>query len=512
MSAARQRPVVLTILDGFGLRAASAGNAIRLANTPCLDRLLQDYPNSRLQASGLAVGLPEGQMGNSEVGHLNIGAGRTVYQDLTRINKSIADGDFFTNEVLCTALEQIKTRGGALHLLGLLSDGGVHSMNTHLYALVEMALKVGIESIQIHPFLDGRDTPPRSAMDYLYQLERKLAELGGGRIATISGRFYAMDRDKRWERVERAYRAMVHADAPRFASSAQAISSAYANDISDEFVEPCVIGTPAPVRDGDGIIFFNFRADRAREITTAFTVADFDGFTRGPLLDLSAYVCMTEYDEQLNLPVAFPVETYPDILAEVVAAAGLKQLHIAETEKYAHVTFFFNGGNEQPYPGEERVLVPSPKEVATYDEKPQMSAATVADEVCQRISTGTFDLVILNFANPDMVGHTGILDAAIAAVETVDRCLCQVVETTLKQGGCLLVTADHGNCEQMIAADGKPHTAHTTNPVPLIYIGDDAASATLADGSLRDIAPTLLTLLGLDVPAAMSGQNLLSKS
>jgi len=509
-STAAKRPVILTILDGWGLSDETIGNAIAQANTPCFDQLMKNYPNSRLQASGLAVGLPPGQMGNSEVGHLNIGAGRVIYQELTRINKSIEDGDFFTNPVLLDAMHKVNLIHGKLHLMGLLSDGGVHSLNTHLYALIKMAAANGVQDICIHAFLDGRDTPPSSAVHYLEQLEQQLITLGAGRVATICGRFYAMDRDKRWDRVEQAYNALTAGDGHKFTDSNSAITAAYAAGQTDEFVEPCIIGAPAPISADDGIIFFNYRSDRARELSTAFTVCDFSGFKRPQPLDLAAYVCMVEYDEQLQLPIAFPPDSYPNILAEVISQAGLKQLHIAETEKYAHVTFFFNGGNEQPFGEEERILVPSPKEVKTYDEKPQMSAEEVTRQLIEQIDTGKFDFIVVNFANPDMVGHTGVLSAAITAVETIDTQLTKLIATTLKHNGCLLITADHGNCEEMIDANGQPQTAHTTNEVPLIYVGSDAGSYTLESGKLADIAPTVLELLKLPIPAQMTGHNLIS--
>lgn len=504
------KPVVLTILDGWGLSSSTRGNAVKLASTPCIDHLFDSYPHSTLQASGLAVGLPEGQMGNSEVGHLNIGAGRVIYQDLTRISKSIDEGDFFTNVTLVDALKKIKIKDGKLHLMGLLSDGGVHSLNTHLYALVKMAADFGIDEICIHPFLDGRDTPPQSAALYLEQLEQTLTSLNAGRITTLCGRFYAMDRDNRWERVEKAYRAMTLNEGTAFNNSASAIEAAYLHGQTDEFVEPCIIGEPAPICDGDGIIFFNFRADRAREISRAFTTTDFDGFDRSNTIDLATYVCMTEYDEQLKLPVAFSADSYANILADVVAQAGLKQLHIAETEKYAHVTFFFNGGSETALEGEDRILIPSPQDVKTYDEKPAMSADQVAARVIEQINNTKHDLIILNFANPDMVGHTGNLTAAIKAMEDVDRSLQKVIAATLAQNGVLFITADHGNCEQMEDAQGQPHTAHTTNPVPLIYVASDADQFSLSAGKLADIAPTLLATLDLTQPEEMTGHNLLN--
>jgi len=505
------KPVVLTILDGWGISSTTRGNAVKLAKTPCIDQLFGNHPHSTLQASGLAVGLPEGQMGNSEVGHLNIGAGRVIYQDLTRISKSIDEGDFFTNNTLVDALNKTKTNGGKLHLMGLLSDGGVHSLNTHLYALVKMADDFGINEICIHPFLDGRDTPPQSAAHYLEQLEQTLTKLNAGRVTTLCGRFYAMDRDNRWERVEKAYHAMTLNEGATFSNSHSAIEAAYAQGQTDEFVEPCIIGKPAPISDGDGIIFFNFRADRAREISRAFTTPHFDGFKRPQPIKLASYVCMTEYDEQLNLPVAYPAESYPNILAEIISQAGLKQLHIAETEKYAHVTFFFNGGSETALPGEDRILIPSPQEVKTYDEKPAMSADDVATQVIKQINDQTHDLIILNFANPDMVGHTGNLAAAIQAMEAVDSSLSQVVDATLAHGGALFITADHGNCEQMEDEQGKPHTAHTTNPVPFIYVANDSEKHTLGSGKLADIAPTLLAALQLEQPDEMTGHNLLQQ-
>ncbi len=515
MGRGMRRPLALVILDGWGVRDSSRDNAVRQARTPRLDLLFRDYPATRLGASGLDVGLPEGQMGNSEVGHLNIGAGRVVYQDLTRISKSIADGDFFANTVLNEALDRLQATGGKLHLMGLLSDGGVHSHNTHLYALVELARRRGIGDVCIHAFLDGRDTPPKSGGDYLEQLEARLAELGLGRVATVMGRYFAMDRDNRWERVERAYRTLTAGEGEVVASSAEAIRGAYDAGQTDEFVEPRVIrseGRPAgTIADGDAVIFFNFRSDRAREITRALTDPDFDGFVRTQAPRLATYVCLTEYDETFDLPVAFAPQSYANILGEVVARAGKKQLRIAETEKYAHVTFFFNGGSEVPFAGEERVLIPSPKEVATYDQKPAMSAPAVTDEVVSRVASDRYDLIILNFANPDMVGHTGIGPAAIAAMETVDDCVGRVVDAVLAAGGALLITADHGNCEQMVDENGQPHTAHTANPVPLLLIDPDRRQAPLRSGILADIAPTILQLMGLDKPVEMTGESLLQE-
>ncbi len=506
-------PVALIILDGWGINESCENNAVCMANTPYLDDLFQRYPSSWLHASGLNVGLPEGQMGNSEVGHLNIGAGRIIYQDLTRISQSIAEGDFFTNPILLEALKKIRSTGGTLHLMGLLSDGGVHSHNSHLYALVKLAKSQEVKTC-IHAFMDGRDTPPQSGVEYLAQLEAELARLQHGKVATVIGRYYAMDRDNRWDRVSRAWQAMALGQGHAVNSSTEAIEAAYAAGQTDEFVEPQVIhqdGTPVGrISDQDGIIFFNFRADRAREITRPFTEADFNEFERSQMPRLSTFVCLTEYDETFDLPVAFSTESYPRILGEVVADAGLKQLRIAETEKYAHVTFFFNGGVETPFSNEDRALIPSPKDVATYDLKPEMSAPDVTDEVIRRIQSGSYDLIILNFANPDMVGHTGVLKAAIAAMETVDQCVGRVIDALLAAGGCALMTADHGNCEMMLDKNGIPHTAHTANRVPLILVGKNQQKAKLQSGILADIAPTLLKLLGLEIPSEMTGKNLIS--
>ncbi|MCW8892759.1 MAG: 2,3-bisphosphoglycerate-independent phosphoglycerate mutase [Deltaproteobacteria bacterium] len=502
-------PVALVILDGWGISDSCENNAACLAQTPVLDRLRKEWPTSRLIASGRDVGLPDGQMGNSEVGHLNIGAGRIVYQELTRISLAIEDGSFFENPVLTEACRRLTNSGGKLHLLGLLSDGGVHSHNTHLYALVRLAKKIGVKDVCIHAFLDGRDTPPQSGVDYLSQLEAELQTIGLGRVVTVTGRYWAMDRDNRWNRVEKAYLALTEGIGQKALSSSVAIESAYAADQTDEFVEPWVVGEVGTIDDGDGIIFFNFRADRARELTRALTLADFNGFIRTKKPQLVDYVCLTEYDETFDLPVAFPPETYPEILAEVVSRAGLKQLRIAETEKYAHVTFFFNGGVEKAWPGEDRVLIPSPQDVATYDQRPSMSAVKVTDEVVKRVASNEYQLIILNFANCDMVGHTGILSAAIEAVETVDTCLGRVVEAVTAAGGKLLITADHGNCEQMVDAAGRPHTAHTNNPVQLIFIDAERKGQRIADGILADLAPTIIQLLHLEKPAVMTGQSLL---
>lgn len=502
------KPVVMMILDGWGISDSCDANAACLADTPTLDRLQSDYPTSQLGASGLKVGLPAGQMGNSEVGHLNIGAGRIIYQDLTRISRAVDDGSFSDNHELVQLCRRLAASGGTLHLFGLLSDGGVHSHNSHLYALLRLAHQSRVSQVLIHAILDGRDTPPRSAAKYLAELEDEIAAVGTGRIATLTGRYWTMDRDQRWERVERGYRAMTSSVGQAAATAAEAIEAAYAADQGDEFVEPWTIDGGGDIEDGDGVIFFNFRGDRAREITRAFNDEDFSGFPRERKIALEGYVCLTEYDETFGLPVAFLPESYSQILAEVVSAAGLRQLRIAETEKYAHVTFFFNGGVEEPFAGEDRALIPSPREVATYDQKPEMSAGEVTAELLKRIDSAVYDLIIVNYANCDMVGHTGNLDAAIKAVETVDDCVGQVVERVLAAGGALLISADHGNCEQMLAASGEPHTAHTSNPVALIYV-DQEKKCNLNDGILADLAPSLLGLLSLPVPEQMTGKSLL---
>lgn len=505
-----RKPLILMILDGWGINPEPANNAVAQARTPNLDRLLAEYPHTRIRTSGMAVGLPDGQMGNSEVGHLNLGAGRIVYQDLTRITKSIQDGDFFTNPVLLDCISSVKKRGGRLHLAGLLSDGGVHSHNTHLYALLALAKQQGVTDTFVHCLLDGRDTPPQSGAGYLEELEAEMTRVGHGRIATVIGRFYGMDRDNRWERVEKAYHAMVLGQGNQADSAAEAIQASYGAGVTDEFVLPTVIDTAATINDGDGIVFFNFRSDRAREITRALTSEQFDGFPRQRVPALAGYVCMTEYDATFGLPVAYGQEELSNILGGVLADAGLNQLRIAETEKYAHVTFFFNGGVETPFLNEDRALIPSPKEVTTYDQKPEMSAYLVADELVKRLEQDRYDVVILNFANCDMVGHTGILSAAIKAVEAVDSCVGKVVEKVRSLGGTVLITADHGNAEQMVDEQGEPHTAHTCNPVWLLLVDDQRKEAQLKeDGKLADLAPTMLKLLGLPQPNEMTGESLL---
>ena len=499
----------MVVLDGFGLRDAREANAIRLARTPTLDRLFARYPWSKLDASGLAVGLPAGQMGNSEVGHLNIGAGRVVYQDLVRITRAIESGEFFANAALVGACDAAKAAGGRLHVMGLCSDGGVHSTLAHGLAVIDFAKRRGVPAIA-HAFLDGRDTPPRSAAPHL----RALA--AAAPVATVSGRYFAMDRDQRWDRVELAWRAIVHGEGGRAPDAAAALDAAYARGESDEFVRPMVIeaaGVDGRVRDGDAVVFTNFRADRARQMTRAFAQDDFDGFPReGGRPRLSAFVCMTEYDRTFGLPVAFPPQALRHTLGEVVAEAGLSQLRTAETEKYAHVTYFFNGGREAPLPGEERTLVASDRKVATYDEAPEMSAPGVTRVVVDALRGGAHAFVLANFANPDMVGHTGKLEPAIRAVECVDRCLGEIARAAAGVNVATLVTADHGNCELMVdPATGQPHTAHTLEPVPLIAVDEALVGARLRPGRLCDVAPTALDVMGLSVPHEMEGRSLLDR-
>jgi len=510
----KYRPTALIILDGWGFREDPEGNAVALADTPVLDRLEVEYPHVLIKTSGLAVGLPDGQMGNSEVGHLNIGAGRTVYQSLTRITKSIEDGDFFENPVLTEAAKNAAEPGKSLHLMGLVSPGGVHSHTDHLLALVRLAQKHGVKNVCVHAFLDGRDTPPRSADGYLAKLEEGLKKIGLGRIVLISGRYYAMDRDNRWERVQLAYDALTLGKGLKAGSSEEAIEAAYARGEDDEFVKPTVIAgekeEPVTVKDGDSVIFFNFRADRAREITRAFTEPDFDGFTREQVYSKLYYVTMTEYDAEFShVHIAYPPDAVKNTLGAYIGSLGLKQLRIAETEKYAHVTFFFNGGVEEPNPGEDRVLIPSPK-VATYDLKPEMSAYEVAERAAAEVKSGKYDLIILNFANMDMVGHTGILEAAMKAVHAVDECVGIVADAILETGGQFLLTADHGNSEEEYDEDGDPMTAHSANPVRLILVRDADREDGLADGgTLADLAPTLLDMMGLPQPSEMTGHSLL---
>lgn len=510
-----RRPLMLMILDGWGYREAKEGNAILAARTPNLDRLTEEYPWCLLEASGEAVGLPEGQMGNSEVGHLNIGAGRIVYQDLTRINLSIKKGDFFKNTAFLNAISNVKANYSNLHLMGLVSYGGVHSYMTHLYSLIKLAQEKGIKNVYIHVFLDGRDVPPKAALKDVKELDAFCKESGSAKIATVSGRYYAMDRDKRWDRTKLAYDALTRGIAPYTAPDAEtAVSEAYERGETDEFVKPTVItdskGKPeAIIRDSDSVIFFNFRPDRARQLTWAFVNKVFEGFTREKRPKVH-YVCMAQYDETLDLPIAFPPEELKNVLGEVLSEQGLTQLRIAETEKYAHVTFFLNGGQEKCYEGEDRCLIPSPK-IATYDLKPEMSAYEVTDEVIKRIRSGKYDVIFLNFANMDMVGHTGILEAAVKAVETVDSCVGRIITALKEAEGVALVTADHGNAEQMEnPVTGEPYTAHTLNPVKCIYAGNNEVKA-LKNGKLCDLAPTLLELLKLRKPEEMKGESLIVK-
>ncbi len=497
-------PTTLIIMDGYGLRGADSGNAVANAATPVLDSLFATCARTTLSASGLDVGLPEGQMGNSEVGHTNIGGGRVVYQDLPRISRSIEDGTFFDNEAYAAAMDAALKNGSSLHLYGLLSDGGVHSHNTHLWALLKMAKIRGLERVYIHAFLDGRDVSPTSGKEYVAQALAKCREIGVGKIATVMGRYFAMDRDKRWDRLEMAYDAMVYGRGILNEDPVGAVARSYANNVTDEFVEPVICDENGMISDNDSIIFFNFRPDRAREITRAFVDPDFDGFNREffPL----TYVCTTEYDAAMpNVLVAFPRQRVANGLGEYLSSAGLTQLRIAETEKYAHVTFFFNGGVEDVFAGEDRVLIASPK-VATYDQQPEMSAIKVADKCVERIESGEYDVIILNFANCDMVGHTGVYKAAVKAVETVDACVGRVVKATRNMGGIAMITADHGNAEQMRKEDGSPMTAHTTNPVPFILVG---ANVRLHEGRLADIAPTILDIMGLACPEEMTGRSLI---
>ena len=501
------RPTMLMILDGYGLNKETHGNAIAAAEKPNLDRIFAEYPSTSLKACGLAVGLPEGQMGNSEVGHLNIGAGRVVYQDLTMITKSIEDGSFFKNPAFLKAVDHVKKNGSTLHLLGLLSDGGVHSHIDHLLALTDMAKRNGVEKLCVHCFLDGRDVPPRCAVKYIDTLTDHLDELGIGTVGIVSGRYYAMDRDKRWERVEKAYDAMTTGEGLHAATAREAVTAAYERDENDEFVLPTVVDGAIPVSDGDAMIMFNFRPDRAREITRTFVDRDFDGFSRKKTVNDIFYVCMTQYDAEMpNVTLAFPPEHLRNTLGEYISDLGLSQLRIAETEKYAHVTFFFNGGVEEPNEGEDRILVPSPK-VATYDMKPEMSAFEVTDKVLEAIESDKYDVIILNFANADMVGHTGVMDAAVKAIETLDRCVPKIADAVLAKDGQILLTADHGNADVMLDNDDNIVTAHSLNDVPLVHIANRPVQ--LSDGGrLCDIAPTMLKLMGLAIPAEMTGKPL----
>ena len=505
-----KRPVTLIIMDGFGIDKPDPKiNAIAAARRPNLDRLIASSPICQLQASGEDVGLPDGQMGNSEVGHTNIGAGRIVYQSLLRITVAVRDGSFFENPEYIAAMDAAKASGGALHLMGLMSPGGVHSHNTHTWAFLEMAKRRGLDKVYIHCFMDGRDVPPSSGKEYIEECVAKCKEIGVGKIATIAGRFYAMDRDNRWDRVEKAYNAMICGEGNIDLDPVHTMQASYDAGVTDEFVVPTVCAPEGMVKPGDSIIFTNFRPDRAREITRTFVDPDFKGFERKKGFFPVKYVCTTQYDATMpNVTVAFPPEDLKNTFGEILAQRGMKQLRIAETEKYAHVTFFFNGGTEQVYDGEDRALIPSPKEFPTYDLIPEMSARKVADECVKRIESGKYDAIILNFANCDMVGHTGVFDAAVKAVETVDECVGKVVDAVLKAGGVCLITADHGNADKMIAEDGEPHTAHTTNPVPFFIVGAPEGMK-LHNGRLADICPTMLELMGIDQPAEMTGKSLI---
>jgi 2,3-bisphosphoglycerate-independent phosphoglycerate mutase len=502
-----KKPLTLIIMDGFGENPADYGNAIKAAKTPRLTELFTKYPTTTIGASGLDVGLPDGQMGNSEVGHTNIGAGRVVYQMLVKISKSITDGDFFENKALLGAMDNAK--GHALHLIGLLSDGGVHSHIDHLYGLVEMAKRNGVDKVYIHALMDGRDVPPTSGVDYMQACCDKLNEIGVGKIATVMGRYYAMDRDFAWDRVEKAYAAMVYGEGVQATDPVAAMRDSYANNVTDEFVLPTVIDANGTIQAGDSVVFFNFRPDRARQITRTFVDPDFDGFERKNGFFPLHYVCMTQYDATMpNVTVAFPPQELTMTMGECLSKHGMTQLRIAETQKYAHVTFFFNGGEERTFEGEDRVLIQSP-DVPTFDLQPEMSAYPVCEEAVKRILSGKYDVIILNYANCDMVGHTGVFDAAVAAVEAVDTCVGRVVDATLQMGGSAIITADHGNADKMKEADGSPFTAHTTFPVPFCVVGK--AKKLKDGGRLADIAPTMLEMLGLEQPAEMDGQSLIAE-
>ena len=504
------------ILDGYGLNENTNGNAVAQAATPVMDKLMAEYPFVKGNASGMAVGLPDGQMGNSEVGHLNMGAGRIVYQDLTKITKAIQDGDFFENKALLAACENVKNNGSALHLFGLVSDGGVHSHNSHIYGLLELAKRQGIEKVYVHCFLDGRDTPPASGKEYVEELEAKMKEIGVGKVASVMGRYYAMDRDNRWDRVEKAYRALVCGEGEQAVSGPEGIKASYDKDTTDEFVLPTVVvedGKPvATIKNDDSVIFFNFRPDRAREITRTFCDDAFDGFERGDRVK-TTFVCFTEYDVTIpNKLIAFKKVEIRNTFGEYLAAHNMTQARIAETEKYAHVTFFFNGGVEEPNKGEDRILVNSPKEVATYDLKPEMSAYEVCDKLVDAIKGQKYDVIIINFANPDMVGHTGVESAAIKAIEAVDECVGRAVEAIKEVDGQMFICADHGNAEQLVDYEtGEPFTAHTTNPVPFILVNADPKYKLREGGCLADIVPTLIELMGMEQPKEMTGKSLLVK-
>ena len=502
-----KKPLALIIMDGFGINKDTYGNAVAAAKTPNIDKFYSEYPNTTIGASGMDVGLPNGQMGNSEVGHTNMGAGRIVYQELTRITKSIDDGDYLNNEALCGAVENCKKNGSALHLMGLLSNGGVHSHNTHLYGLLKLAKKAGLENVYVHCFMDGRDVPPTSGKSFVEELVAEMEKIGVGKIATISGRYYAMDRDNRWERVIKAYSAMVYGEGVICSDPIKAMDDSYTNDVTDEFVVPVVVNAEGTIKENDSVIFFNFRPDRAREITRSFVDPEFNGFDRRNGCFPLYYVCFTQYDAAMpNVNIAFKPQSLKNTLGEYISSLGMTQLRIAETEKYAHVTFFFNGGVEKQYEGEDRILVNSPK-VATYDLQPEMSAYEVTDKVIEAINSEKYDVIILNYANCDMVGHTGVFDAAVQAVEAVDECVGKTVDAVLAHGGTALITADHGNADKMYEPDGSPFTAHTTNVVPLIIAGQQGQLR--EGGVLADLAPTMLKILGVPQPEEMTGTSIL---
>lgn len=506
---------MLIILDGWGVRENRQGNAVAQANTPFLDNIQKRYPSSQLLTFGNAVGLPDKIMGNSEVGHLNIGAGRVVYQDLLRIDKSIEDGSFFENNAICRIMEKVKKNHSKLHLMGLVSDGGVHSQLTHLLTLLDMAGRRHLKQVAVHAILDGRDTPPNNGVKYLSTLQSHIKASGVGTIASICGRFYAMDRDKRWDRIENAFHLYTRGQGVPETDPIAAINTAYKKNETDEFVNPIVMveedGTPrGMVEDGDGILFFNFRADRAREITRAFTSKLFNEFERNPRPDLCSYMCMTRYDEDFSLPIAFEPVQMTNILGEIISKNNLRQLRIAETEKYAHVTYFFNGGREEPFEGEDRCLIPSPRDVSTYDQKPEMSALEVTREVIHRIVSDTYDLIVLNFANMDMVGHSGIMSAAVKACETIDQCVEKIVKKLIEKDWAAIVTADHGNAERMMDEEGNPYTAHTVGRVGCVLVDNTRTGQILKDGSLCDIAPTILEIMGLAQPTEMTGHSLIN--
>lgn len=502
---------VLIILDGWGISPSKNGNAIYQAGTPNIRKLKESYPMTRLQCAGEAVGLPDGIMGNSEVGHMNIGAGRIVYQDILRIDMAIRNGSFFDNSVLNGVMDTVYRKKSALHLLGLVSDGGVHSHIRHLFALLDLAKRKGLERVYIHAITDGRDTAPDSGKDFIRQLQDYIDQIECGRIASVCGRYYAMDRDTRWDRTEEAYRLYTQGEGIQEADPVEAVRNAYERKETDEFIKPVIITDDGVIKDNDGVIFFNFRADRARQITRALTQNDFDHFERRVRPNLSEFVMMTRYEDDFDLPVAFPPERYKDILGEVIAKNGLKQLRIAETEKYAHVTYFFNGGEEKPFDGEDRRLIPSPRDVPTYDYKPEMSAPKVTDELLNRLDADQYDFIVVNFANMDMVGHTGIMDAAIKACKTVDESVGKIVDKVRSMGNVAFVTADHGNAEKMRDERGEPHTAHTLNPVPFILVDDDRKDIKLREGVLGDIAPTVLEVMGIEQPEKMTGSSLIIK-